>query len=143
MTVYMNTAAVNAMMDALDTHVGTSAVLEIYQGTQPVSPTGATGEEGTLLVSLTADSSAFAGNSSQGILPVNNFTSGTAVATGTAQWFRLYKSGTQGTSTWVMDGSIGLIGSNSDLEVNNTSVVSGQEFKMDGGDNQITGPNLV
>lgn len=77
----------NAQLDAFTTFAGNSGVLRIYAGTRPA--TG--GAAGTLLVTLTMNATAFPA-ASGGTLTANAITSGTAVATGTAAWARLFKS---------------------------------------------------
>lgn len=106
----------NAMADAITTFTGGSAKIEIYSGSRPA--TG--GSEGTLLAELTCNAT-FAPAASGGVLTLNAITQDTSAnATGTASWFRLYKS--DGT-THVFDGSVGTSGS--DLNLNTVSLVSG------------------
>jgi hypothetical protein len=101
----------NARADAITTFVGGSAKLSIYSGTQPATGGAAT----TQLAQLTCNAT-FAPASSGGVLTLNAI----AGATGTATWFRLFK--TDGT-TIVCDGTVGV--SASDLNLNTTSLVSG------------------
>ena len=84
-----------------------SGKLSIYDGSQPA--TGDTAISGqNLLVTLTFNATAF-GASSSGILTAGAITSGTAALTGTAAWFRAYKS--DGT-TAVFDGTVGTASAN-------------------------------
>jgi hypothetical protein len=100
-----------------------SGVLNIYSGTQPVD--GDTALSGnTLLASLTMNATAFTGPSGTAstdqTLTAGAITSdSSADATGTATFFRLFKS--DGT-TKILDGSVGTSGS--DLNLNTTSIVS-------------------
>jgi hypothetical protein len=105
---------------ALDSamNVANSGNLEIYSGTQPATPDTALSGN-TLLATLPLSATAF-GAASAGTKTANAITSGTAGATGTATFFRVYKS--DGT-TAVIDGSVGTSGA--DLNLNTTSIVSG------------------
>jgi hypothetical protein len=105
----------NARADAITTFVGGSAKLSIYSGTQPATGGAAT----TQLAQLTCNAT-FAPASSGGVLTLNAISNANAGATGTATWFRLFK--TDGT-TIVCDGTVGV--SASDLNLNTTSLVSG------------------
>ena len=105
----------NAQMDAITTFTGTTAKLTIYSGTRPATGGTAT----TVLATLTCNAT-FAPAASGGVLTLNAISSATASATGTASWFRLFKS--DGT-TIVMDGDVGTSGS--DLNLNSTSITSG------------------
>jgi hypothetical protein len=103
-----------------------SGKLEIFSGTQPTDANTAIGAQ-VLLATLTLNATAFATPVASGTAPskvvtatANAITSGTAAATGTATWFRAYKS--DGT-TVVMDGSVGASGA--DLNLNTVSIVTG------------------
>lgn len=109
----------NARLDAITTAVGTSALLKIYDGTQPASPDTAISTQ-TLLATLTCNASAFAAAASGGVLTANAITSGTAGNTGTASWFRLTTSG----GTAKIDGTVGTSGT--DAIINNTSITTSQ-----------------
>lgn len=92
--------------------------IKVYDGTQPATGDTALGSQ-TLLVTLTFSNPAFAA-ASAGVLTANAITSGTAVATGTATWFRAVK--TDGT-TKVFDGSVGTASANMILPT--TGITSG------------------
>lgn len=92
--------------------------LLIYDGTQPANANTAVTTQ-TLLATLTWNATAF-GGAVAGVSTANSITSGTAVATSTATWFRALKSDH---STVVFDGSVGTSGAN--LNLNSTSIVSG------------------
>lgn len=115
MALGMSTALRNAMLDAITSTAGGSALLRIYDGTRPATGGTAT----TLLAELTCNAT-FAPAASGGVLTLNSITSdSSANATGTATWFRLVTSG----ATFVLDGSVGTSGA--DLNLNTTSIVSG------------------
>lgn len=111
----------NAMLDAITTAAGGSALLRIYDGTRPASGGTAT----TKLAELTCNAT-FAPSASGGVLTLNSITQdSSADATGTATWFRIVKS--DGT-TFVMDGSVGTSGS--DLNLVTTSIVATQPVSV-------------
>lgn len=115
-----------ASMDAL-TALLNSGFLEIFTGSQPALD-GAV--SGTLLVTLTFGSTAFAASAASAgtvTATANAITSGTAVATGTAGYFALLK--TDGT-TVVATGTVGT--SSADLVLTSTSIGSGSTVSCSG-----------
>lgn len=112
---------------ALNTAVGTSAVIQIRSGTQPANADATA--TGTLLASLTCSSSAF-GAVSNGVLTLNAVTQANAVATGTAGWARVLTSG----GTAIID-----------LDVNTTaaSVIMNTTSIVNGGPVQITSGTIT
>lgn len=114
----------NARLDAITTRAGTSALLKIYDGTQPATADTAVSTQ-NLLATLTCNASAFAGAASGGVLTANAVTTANASASGTATWFRLFAS--NGT-TVVMDGSVGT-GTN-DLVLTTAALVSGSPVSV-------------
>jgi hypothetical protein len=115
----------NAQQQGLITYAGSGAIIKIYQGTQPTNANTAISGQ-TLLVSLTI-SGGF-GTDSDGTLTLGTVSDGTAVATGTAEFFRITKS--DGT-TVIMDGSVGTSGA--DLNLNNTSIATTQVVGISSG----------
>lgn len=121
MALAYSTAIRNAMLDAVTTGAGGSALLRIYDGTRPASGGTAT----TLLAELTCNAT-FAAGASSGVLTLNSITQdSSANASGTATWFRIVKS--DGT-TFVMDGNVGTSGS--DLNLTTTTIVSTQPVSV-------------
>lgn len=109
----------NALADAITTYAGGSAILRIYDGSQPANANTAVSGQ-TLLAELTCNAT-FAGSASSGAITLNSITQdSSANNTGTASWFRLLKSDG---STVVMDGTVGTSGS--DLNINSTAISSG------------------
>ena len=108
----------NAQQQGLITYAGSGSIIHIYQDTQPTNANTAISGQ-TLLVSLTI-SGGF-GTDSNGTLTLGTVTDGTAVATGTAEFFRITKSDN---TTVIMDGSVGVSGC--DLNLNNTSIATTQ-----------------
>lgn len=116
MAVGYSTAVRNAMLDALTTYAGASALLRIYDGTRP-----ATGGTATTLLAELVCNATFAPAASGGTLTLNAIANdASANATGTATWFRLVKA--DGT-THILDGSVGTSGT--DLVLNTTSIAAG------------------
>lgn len=108
------TALRNAKLDAITTFAGNSGKLRIYSGSRPATGGAIT----TLLVELTMNATSFPA-ASGGVLTANAIASGTAVATGTATWARLFKS--DGT-TIVMDMGVGTSGQ--EVTIATTSIVT-------------------
>ena len=125
MALQLSTSVRNAMLDAIETTVGTSAIIEIRTGSAPA--TCATADSGSVLVtySLASDWAAAASSGSKALssTPI----SGTAGATGTAGHFRVKDSG--GT-TCHAQGTITATGGGGDMTVDNTSITSGQAVNI-------------
>lgn len=115
----------DAQQNGLITYAGTGAIIHIYEGTQPSNANTAISGQ-TLLVSLTVTGSF--GTDSNGTITLSSVANGTAVATGTAQFFRITKSDN---STVVMDGSVGTSGC--DMNLNNTSIATSQVVSITSG----------
>lgn len=82
-------AVANAMLDVLAA-LANNGFLNIYDADIPVSTDTAITDQ-TLLVSLTMNATAFP-SAVDGIITANPISDGTVAATGTATWFRVYKS---------------------------------------------------
>lgn len=115
----------DAQQQGLITYAGTGSLIKLYTGTQPANANTALSGN-TLLVTLTI-AGAF-GTDSNGTLTFSTVTNGTAVASGTATFFRIYKS--DGT-TVVMDGSVGT--SSADLVLNTTTVATNDTVAISSG----------
>jgi len=109
---------------AVDAGAG-AGLFRIYDGAQPADPDVAIGGQ-TLLAELTMSDPAFAAATS-GVLTANAITpDASANATGTATWFRVVDSDSNG----VLDGDIGTTGSGADLEFNSTSITAGLQVEV-------------
>ena len=115
----------DAQQQGLITYAGSGCLIKLYQGTQPANANTAITTQ-TLLVSLTISGSF--GTDSNGTLTLGSVTNGTASASGTADFFRIFKSDD---STVVMDGSVGTSGA--DLNLNTTTISSGQTVSITAG----------
>lgn len=119
MTVSLSTAARNGELDAITVALGSSPLLRIYNGTPPATA-GTALSGNTKLAELAMSATPFPA-ASAGVLTANSITTeSSADSTGTASFYRLYKS--DGT-TCVAQGSVGT--SASDLNLNTTSIVAG------------------
>ena len=113
----------NARANAITTTVGGSALLNIYDGTQPAGPDTAITTQ-TLLAQLTCNAT-FAPAAASRVLTLNSITQdASSNNTGTATWFRLTTSG----GTAHIDGTVGT--ASADLIVTTTSVVATQPFSV-------------
>jgi glutamate synthase domain-containing protein 3 len=114
---HLSVASWNLAIDAA-INVLNSGFLQIYSGAQPATPDAALAGN-VLLATLTLGATAF-GAAAAGTKTANAITAGTAVATGTASFFRAFKSDD---ATAVIDGSVGT--SAADMIIGTTSIVSG------------------
>lgn len=122
--------AAKAACDAIAT-LCNSGTVKVYTGTQPADANTAISGN-TLLGTFDFGSTAFAASSASGTAPTrsavataNSISDVTAVATGTATWFRALKS--DGT-TAVFDGSVGTSGA--DLNLTDTSITSSEDMSV-------------
>lgn len=121
MAVQLSIAVRNARLDAIETSIGTSAVLKIRSGAQPA--TCATADSGTVLATLNLPTDWMAAASSGSKAILGTWQDLSADATGTAGHFRIYDSG--GTTCGIQ-GSITATGGGGDMTLDNTSIASGQ-----------------
>ena len=120
MAVQYSTTCRNARQDAITTTVGTSGLLRIYSGTKPTNP--GTALSGNTLLAELACSSTFAPAASGGVLTLNAISNDvSADATGTASFFRVYKS--DGT-TCVSQGTVTATGGGGDMTLATVSIVA-------------------
>ena len=121
MALAYNETIRNAMLDAVTTGAGASALLRIYDGSRPATGGAAT----TLLAELVCNAT-FAAGAASGVLTLNAIAQdASANATGTATWFRIVKA--DGT-THVVDGNVAASGS--DLNLTPTSIVATQPVSV-------------
>lgn len=124
MSLQFSVAVRNAMLDAIETTIGTSAVLKIRTGAAPANCAAA--DSGTVLatISLASDWAAAAGSGTKALssLPLQD---PSADASGTAAHYRLYAS--DGT-TCGHQGTVGTSGT--DMIVDSTSFTAGQVFNV-------------
>lgn len=123
MTIKLSTAARNAACDgAVDLlDVGT---VEIRTGSRPATPQDAA--TGTVLGTFTLPNPAF-GAAVTGTATANAIAGVTASGSGTAAWFRAYRSAGNGGGA-VIDGDVATSGA--DMTIQNTSVNAGQALTI-------------
>lgn len=125
MAIQLSVTARNARLDAIETAIGTSAILRIRSGAVPA--TCATADAGTVLatLSLPADWMAAAASGSKAMSGTWQDTA--ADAAGTAGHFRIYDS--TGT-TCHLQGTITATGGGGDLTLDNTSIAANQQVSI-------------
>ena len=109
----------NRQADSLGSTFYGGGTLKIYTGSQPA--TADTAPSGTLLCTITLPATPF-GAASGGVASKSGTWSAAAGAGGTAGWFRIETSG----GTHPMDGAITATGGGGDMELDTTTIVSGQ-----------------
>ncbi len=126
MTVQLSLSVRNAMLDAIEAAIGTSAILKIRTGSAPA--TCAAADAGTVLatVALGVDwmSAAAAGSKTVAGLPLSDLS---ADAGGTAGHFRIYASDGV-TCHW--QGSVTATSGGGDMTVSTTSFALGQRVDI-------------
>lgn len=125
MAFQFSTTVRNAMLDAIETAIGTAAVLKIRTGAQPANCAAA--DSGTVLATLTLPTDYMAAASGGSKAKSGTWEDTSADATGTAAHFRLYAS--DGT-TCHAQGSVTITGGGGQMEVDNTSFATGQAFTI-------------
>lgn len=116
----------NAKLDAIETAIGTSAILKIRTGSAPANCAAA--DSGTVLSTVNLPSDWLAAASSGAKSKSGTWEDTSADATGTAAHFRVYDSGgstchVQGTITTVAVGT-------GDMLVDNDNFAAGQNFTV-------------
>lgn len=125
MAIQLKDTVRNSRIDAIEA-AGATPAIQIRTGAQPANC--ATANAGTLLwdVSLTAT---WLNAASGGTATKAGTWTGTAVAAGTAEHFRIFNSTvTKDNTTCIMQGSVGL--GSGDLSLDNNSVASGQTITV-------------
>ncbi len=125
MAFQFSTTARNAALDAIETAIGTSAVLKIRTGTVPADC--GTADAGSVLATLTLPSDWLAAASGGSKSKSGTWEDASADATGTAGHFRIYAN--DGTTVH-MQGTITATGGGGDMTLDNTSIASGQQVTI-------------
>jgi hypothetical protein len=121
----IRTALVDVLVDALDAGSG-AGTIQIRSGTRPAGP--GTAATGTLLATVTLVDPAF-GAGASGVATIADPAAVTAVADGTATWFRAADS----TGTAVFDGRVTATGGGGDLTLATTTISTGLSVDITGG----------
>jgi hypothetical protein len=127
MALQFSTTVRNAILDTIESTIGTTAVLKIRTGAAPA--TVATADSGTILATLTLPSDWMAAASSGSKAKSGTWSDTSADATGTAAHWRLYAS--DGTTAH-MQGTVAATGGGGggDMIVDSTSFTAGQTFTI-------------
>lgn len=134
MTLRISPGMRNAMLDAIFNGTGTnidSFILEIRSGSQPA--TADLAPTGTVLASITLPADALTAAASNQVTKNGTWQDASADATGTAGWFRIRASGDAGTtnnSDKRYDGAVTATGGGGELELQNTSITTGQSITI-------------
>lgn len=127
MALQLSVTVRNSRLDAIETAIGTAAILEIRSGSAPADCAAAS--TGTLLVQMTLPSDWMAAASSGSKAKSGTWQDTSANNTGTAAHFRIFDSG--GT-TCHLQGTVTATGGGGDLTLDSTSVTSGQSVTITG-----------
>lgn len=111
----------NAVLNSVETTIGTSPILRIRSGAPPASC--ATADSGTVLAEMTLPSDWMADAVAGSKVKAGTFEETDAPNTGTAGHFRIYDSA--GT-TCHMQGTVTASGGGGDMEFDSTSITAGQ-----------------
>lgn len=121
MALQLSTTVRNAILDAIETAIGTSAILKIRTGSVPANCAAA--DTGTVLATLNLPSNWMSDASSGSKAKTGTWEDTSADNTGTAAHWRLYDSGG---STCHAQGTVTATGGGGDLTLDTTSITSGQ-----------------
>lgn len=125
MALQFSVAVRNARLDAIETTIGTSAVLKIRTGAAPANTAAA--DSGTVLATLNLPSDYMAAASSGSKAKSGTWEDLSADAAGTAAHFRIYAS--DGT-TCHAQGTVTATGGGGDMTVDNTVFAASQAFTV-------------
>lgn len=127
MALQYSVAVRNARLDAVETTIGTLAILKIRTGAAPA--TCATADSGTVLATCSLPSDWMAAASAGAKAKSGTWEDTSADATGTAAHFRLYAS--DGT-TCGAQGTVTVTGGGGDMTVDSVSFTAAQAFTITG-----------
>jgi hypothetical protein len=123
MALQLSTTVRNQRLDAIETAIGTSAIMKIRTGAAPADCAAA--DSGTVLATVNLPSDWMAAAASGSKAKSGTWQDASADATGTAAHFRIYDSGG---STCHIQGTCGQ--GSGDLQLDNTSLATGQQFTV-------------
>ena len=123
MAVQLSVAVRNARADAVESTIGTSAILKFRSGAQPA--TCATADSGTVVGTLSLPSDWMAAASSGAKAKAGTWEDASADASATIAHFRIYDSG--GTVCG-MQGSVTLTAGGGDITLDAVVVTAGQDI---------------
>lgn len=127
MAIQLSVAVRNARLDAIESAIGTSAVLKIRSGAPPA--TCATADSGTVLATMTLPSDWMAAAASGSKALSGTWSDASADAAGTAAHFRIYDSG--GTVCGIQ-GTVTATGGGGDMTLDNVVIAATQLVTITG-----------
>jgi hypothetical protein len=127
MTLQLSTSVRNGQLDAIETVIGTSAILKIRTGAVPANCAAA--DSGTVLATCNLPTDYLAAASGGSKAKSGTWEDASADNNGTAAHWRLYAS--DGT-TCHAQGTVTATGGGGDMTVDNTSFAAGQAFTVTG-----------
>lgn len=125
MALTYSTAIANARLDAVESTIGTSAILKFRSGAPPA--TVATASSGTVLATLNLPSDWMAAASARSKAKSGTWEDTSADATGIIGHFEITAS--DGTTVG-MRGTVTATGGGGDMTVDNTSITAGQAISV-------------
>ena len=125
MSVQLSVAVRNARLDAIESTIGTSAVLKIRSGAPPADV--ATADSGTVLATMTPPSDWMAAASGGSKALSGTWQDTSADASGTAGHFRIYAS--DGTTKHIQ-GTITVTGGGGDMTLDSVSLTAAQSITI-------------
>jgi hypothetical protein len=127
MSLQYSTTVRNAQLDALETAVGVSAVLKIYDLTAGAPANCAAAITGTVLATISLPSDWMAAASAGSKAMLGTWQDASADNAGVADFFRLFAS--DGT-TCHAQGTVTLGGGGGDMTLDNTNITAGQSVTV-------------
>ena len=125
MAIQLSAAVRNARLDAIETAIGTSAVLKIRTGAAPANV--ATADSGTVLATLSLPSDWMAAASAGAKAMTGTWQDASADASGTAAHFRIYAS--DGTTAH-LQGTVTATGGGGDMTLDNAVLAAAQQVNV-------------
>lgn len=125
MTLQYSVTVRNAKLDAIESSIGVDAIMKIRTGAPPADCSQ--GDSGSVLATLDLPSDWMAAAAGGSKSKSGSWEDTSADADGSAGHFRIYDSGG---SICHMQGSITANGGGGDMEVDNTSFATGQQFQV-------------
>ena len=127
MAIQLSVEVRNARLNAIETQVGPDPVLRLYTGTPPANCAAATTGSQLVSYTLAADWAAAAASGSKSFS--NTPIAGTAGASGTVGYYRLFESTV---TTCHMQGTVTETGFGGDLTIDNAVIANGQAVNVTG-----------
>lgn len=125
MAIQLSTAVRNARLDAIETTIGTAAVLKLRTGAAPASV--ATADSGTVVATMTLPTDWLAAASGGTKAMLGTWQDLSADAAGTVAHFRIYAS--DGTTAHVQ-GTVTATGGGGDMTLDNNVLAAGQSVSI-------------